>query len=414
MIHPTTIKRFRPLLCLLIAGAGVFFGSCNQNSIFYDISIEPDPQDPIIKGMPASLVLLNDRIYAASLSSNTIWEYSSGKWVKTPLDPGGSIRGMAGTKKYLYVLIFTTQRPESARLKRIDLTSAPAEWEEISREETESNYSRLQSVYYSSKDETVFLGAQQQGDERKFAIFYVDGNNKRLSLLKENTALLQGAAWDEKTQAYYLATAGNGIFKVPESLSGSEPMQVSLSSLKSETLLVMGIMKVGETIMAVTKDTYLFYLEGTKFKTIRTAGASNLTGAMGIWREPNGTRTLLLLGAQGNTTSLTHGYREVSLKGADATGGLGNVMTVDEEYGTLTLMKPGAGRSEDWGPSTTDNEAKYEASIGIHPVLTILQTPENVEPPPQESDDWEPVIFAGTSKNGLWSYRNKQWNAEEE
>ncbi|MDR1057921.1 MAG: hypothetical protein LBL43_00060 [Treponema sp.] len=423
MIHHTVIKRFFPILGIL---AGIFLASCNQNSIFYDISIEPDPKDPIIKGMPANLVLLNNRIYTASLSSSTIWEYGngSGRWTETTLDPGGSIRGMAGAGNYLYVLIFTGQHPETAQLKRINLQTLPADWtapgapwedggdwDTIDRKPAEPYYTRLQSLY--SANGHVFLGAQRTGDERQYAIFYVDGD-KLSQPLKEDTALLLGAAWDGGS--YYLATAGNGIFKISGSPGSGITGPVGVSSgtlnLNSETLLVMGIMDVGGKIIAAAKNNYLFYLEGTEFKTIRTAGVNGLTGAMAVWTDPDGTgEKLLLLGAQGNTTSLTHGYREVYLDLSDSSlpGGLGGV-TIDSNngYGTLSLSKPGVS-----APSSVvvGETAKYDASIGTHPVLTILQVPSSVEPPPPGSD---PLIFAGTSKNGLWSYRTEQWNAEEE
>jgi hypothetical protein len=417
MIHHTAIKRFYPLLGIL---AGLFLASCNQDSIFYDISIEPDPKDPLIKGMPANLVRLNNKIYTASLSSSVIWEYgnSGGHWTMTTLDPGGSIRGMAGAGNYLYVLILTGQRPETAQLKRIDLQNAPADWtnpgaswedggawEPIGMGGAAANYRRLQSIYSANGE--VFLSAQRTGDERQYAIFYVNVNaGNELSLLKDKTALLQGIAWDGGD--YYLATAGNGIFKrsgSPGSAITGGPEQVSSGNLNlnSETLLVMGIMNVGGgRIIAAAKNNLLFYLEGTGFKTISTGGTNSLTGAMALWTDPDGTgEQLLLLGAQGGTTSLNHGYREVSLDLSLPEGLTGvNREPPDAGYGTLYLNKPGAGVPSSVEPGET---AKYEASIGTHPVLTIIQASPN-----------DSLIFAGTSKNGLWSYRDKQWNAEEE
>jgi hypothetical protein len=107
-----------------------------------------------------------------------------------------------------------------------------------------------------------------------------------------------------------------------------------------------------------------------------------------------------LAGIRGRGSSIVNGYREIVL---DRDG-----------FPTGTVRMPG-----DETPSSVRNRARYTASIGRHPVEAIMQIPDTSRGGPLDysvftSDpDWEPPIFASTSRSGLWSYRNGLWNAEE-
>jgi hypothetical protein len=84
---------------------------------------------------------------------------------------------------------------------------------------------------------------------------------------------------------------------------------------------------------------------------------------------------------------------------------------------TSAIRSPGDGNA----PFTSvKNENKYRASIGIRPVVSILQVPNVDEGGPLNYSNfvtrdpaWEPPIFASTARSGLWSYRSGQWNAED-
>jgi hypothetical protein len=127
---------------------------------------------------------------------------------------------------------------------------------------------------------------------------------------------------------------------------------------------------------------------------------------MGIWQQySTNTATwnpaLLLLGIRGKGTSQTHGYREMVLD--NITG-----------HPTGAIKENG-----DSSPTSVSNKPKYTASLGIHPVTSILQVPDIAGSNTDYSTNiganpaWEPPIFASTSLNGLWSYRNGEWNAED-
>jgi hypothetical protein len=123
---------------------------------------------------------------------------------------------------------------------------------------------------------------------------------------------------------------------------------------------------------------------------------------MSLWadRDNQWRQSLLLVGIRSRGTSIVNGYREIVL---DQNGNP-----------TTTIRIPG-----EETPSSVRSRARYTASIGLHPVEAILQLPDISSGGPLDyraytSDpDWEPPIFAATSRNGLWSYRNGTWNAEE-
>jgi hypothetical protein len=89
-------------------------------------------------------------------------------------------------------------------------------------------------------------------------------------------------------------------------------------------------------------------------------------------------------------------------------------MVLDNGRPTFNIKSPG-----DNSPTSVVNKAKYDAGIGTHPVESIFQLPDYSSGGPfnyrdfTDDPDWEPPIFAGTVKNGLWAYRKGEWNAEE-
>jgi hypothetical protein len=122
---------------------------------------------------------------------------------------------------------------------------------------------------------------------------------------------------------------------------------------------------------------------------------------MSVWLDRNNQwkPALLLLGIRGRGTSLNHGYRE---------------MVLDNGKPTFIIKSPG-----DDSPTSVVNKAKYDASIGTHPVESIIQLPDaNMGGPLYYRDftddpGWVPPIFSSLAKNGLWSYRKGEWNAED-
>jgi hypothetical protein len=221
-----------------------------------------------------------------------------------------------------------------------------------------------------------------------YSVAYYDENLSSHTSLSGISGLLQGAAWDGTN--YFVATTG-GIYWIDSSNS------VRLLSSGH----FMGIIRVNDYIIAITNDGTLYYFKYNSLdpssppyiNPSNDGGSYSLgtpepyyTGAMSSW-NPSGLDTdppqLLLLGVR--TQSRTNGYREVLLDTSGSGKPVGNAAT------------PGSG-----SPSTVSaaHKNRYESSIAKHAVFSIFQVSGS-------------PVFASTTKDGLWSLRNDEWNAEE-
>jgi hypothetical protein len=209
-----------------------------------------------------------------------------------------------------------------------------------------------------------------------------------LNLLQSDVSLLKGAAYDGTT--YYLATAGSGIFTITDPSSG-EPQLVNTSGYNN----IVGIIRVGDKIVAVNReDGYILYGNASGFTMVDT-DASLFTGALAIYKKDD-TR-LLLLGIQGkSSTSTVHGYREILLN-SDGT----------LDTAAMSLRSPGENKLSSVAddPDGTDDYERYKVTIGKQPLSSIIQAPNG-------------RLFATTTKEGLWSYKERGngtfvWNAED-
>jgi hypothetical protein len=118
------------------------------------------------------------------------------------------------------------------------------------------------------------------------------------------------------------------------------------------------------------------------------------TGALALWEGGAGQKALIV-GIQGglfntSTLSYTHGYIEFRLK----------------TDGSLDTSSP---RLDPGNLSSVDDNSRYRATIGKHPINHLFQAPK-------ELDDGM-RFFASTQTAGLWSYKYRndgglQWNAE--
>jgi len=383
-MNNTWIGKLKIALMVLV----LFLFSCSQDSIFFDISNEPEPKDPLINGSPTNIVALKNRIYTGTRMSNKIYCYANYngvlRWDTIAL-PTGYLGQLATDGESLYVLVFQNKDPlNSSIVRKYDIFSNT--WDMTY---TVSNYS-IQTIYGAGK--RIFAGGQYQYNRQNFAIMFLDQTLNSLTIIKNGTSLLKGAA-ENASGAVYLATAGSGMYTFNEStlettvVAGTEKANLN------------GIMNVGGNIVSVGADGTVYSDIAGKFNNVN-AGVS-FTGAMCVWLDRNNQwkPSLLLLGIRGKGTSTTHGYRE---------------MVLNNGKPTFSIKSPG-----DDSPTSVKNKAKYDAGIGTHPVESIFQLPDfNSGGPINYQDftgdpDWEPPIFAATAINGLWSYRKGEWNAEE-
>jgi hypothetical protein len=247
----------------------------------------------------------------------------------------------------------------------------------------------IQSIY--GVDSYIFAGAQNKSNHQQFAVLCYDVSNGMLNIVLDQTSILKGAAkYPDGT--IFLATLGSGIFRYNAGIVNGPISGTSKANL-------MGIIETGGILVAVGSSGSIYSGNASGFRSISVG--VNFTGAMCLWLDPRDQwkPSLLLLGVRGSGTSRNHGYREVLLQ-----NGLPNfeIRTPGEE--SITSVRDGT---------------KYSASIGIHPVEAILQIPDiSMGGPLDYSDlsgnpEWEPPIFASTSKDGLWSYRSEEWNTED-
>ena len=109
-MNSTCINKLKLFLLVLVF---ILF-SCGQDSIFYDISNEPEPKDPLIDGSPTNMVVLKNKLYVGTRMSNQIYYYASYEgdpsWRAITL-PTGYLGDLATDGEYLHVLIFHNRDP---------------------------------------------------------------------------------------------------------------------------------------------------------------------------------------------------------------------------------------------------------------------------------------------------------------
>jgi hypothetical protein len=196
---------------------------------------------------------------------------------------------------------------------------------------------------------------------------------------------------DNSNNYYYLATERNGIYKVDSNF-------VATTVTSGPTLSdVAGLLQAGENyIIGVSTDGRILKIDSFGLEVADTSLGGAYTGALALMDIPQQTdgSKLLLLGYKNksSSTSYTHGYMELQFNGANTL-----------PRGTARV--PGSAQ-----PSSVSDYRQYDSSLRRHPVTALwaLQ-PENGAPP---------VVFAATSNDGLYSYRDRsdggwQWNHEE-
>ena len=258
---------------ILIALFCMMLLSCNQDPIFYNISIEPPKKDPTIAGSPTSIIVLNDMIYAGSKHGRKIHRNDGGSWLDIPA-PGGSVIDIATDKSYLYALVYDGSIMNSTAIKRYD--PGTESWEN-------NLYSlaghSIQSIYGAGTE--IFAGSYYQTSEGKwtYAILCHDGTS--LEIIKPDTSLLRGAA--EKTGVgIFLATAGGGIFRY-NGIDVAGPIEGTTD------IYMVGIIENKGTVFAVSNDSVngrnLYIYDATSQSFSANSIGLNLTGAMCVWNQ---------------------------------------------------------------------------------------------------------------------------------
>jgi hypothetical protein len=393
--------------------------TCTQDPIFFIIARETAPTKPRIEGAPTNMVVFEREyedpdnppekknvpiMYVASGRlhwyaraekgvGNSSWD-SNEYYIN---QPSGKIISLAVTPTRLYALCFDDQNT-NATLRYIKFNETG--WNDIPRIADRP----IQSIYTDPDKEQLFAGTRRS-NSNSFAIYYLDpDNDNSLKLLRDDTSLLSGAAYQK--DSFFLSTRGE-IFKVNKDLTEIIPF--------IEKTTFMGMIKLedeDETIIVVSREGGILFkiADGSPDQgQMRYTGNSSdiiatgnyATGALALWEDPGRSLRMLIAGVQGHlyttssSSSYSHGYVEFEIDYQNK--------SFDTSY-----YRRDTGRLQ-----SVDDADRYMASLGKHPINHLFQVPETI--------DKERIFFASTQTAGLWSYRYRdnegwkglQWNAEE-
>ena len=372
------------LSLITILFAAFYLTSCDQSPIFYDISNETEPKDPIIEGSPSRMVMFDSKMW---ISNGTLYSFDGTSWAKEQ-SPNGTIRSLATAGSYLYAL---TIDGGSSTVTRLWRTADGANWTQLSLGAGASAYSFLESVYSAGPAgaETIFIGAHIPAGEddlvSAYGVLYVNGTaieavGGMLDLNSTDAAgALVGAA--HNGSGYYLATTMEGIFSSGTANAG----YALVSGTEDDDYLLSGIIAVGTTVVAVGRGESILHGNAGGF-TVASFSDSVFTGALATWDDTgDGISDLLLVGFDDDDDTYEFGYQEISL-------------TAGSFPSSPALKDPGEGT-----PTTVTDDNQYESSLGLKAVNHLFQY----------VDATQRILFAATFSEGLWSYRDDEWNAEE-
>ena len=349
--------------------------SCAQSPVFFEISKETEPKVPTIKGSPSKLVQWNNAMYTAN---GSLWKFDGTAWT-IPAGAPSDVRDIAATTNgsggALYALSISSSSGLATTLRK---TTDGINWVEVVK--GVSGYANCSTIYGAGS--ALFVGAGNSGND-DWAILYDDNNT--LKSVKTNMGadkILRGAALAGST--YYLAVSGIGIYH-----GASAASAVNLVSGTADAKYQLnGLIAVGGKFTAVGKGGHLLIGDSAGTTEHDYSTDYKFTGALAAYSAPGATvPDLLLAGIEKGSTGLIFGYREIAL----TSGALPSAKPDLREPGTAT-------------PSTLRDTPKYAASMGKQPVQHLFQ----FQPPAAAAR----ILFGSTVTNGLWSYRNDEWNAE--
>lgn len=381
--------KFMKKLFLFIVLPVLLIASCND-PIFYTITKEYKQRNPYIRGASTNFVEFNNMMYVAS--GRQLYNYlgtgldGRGIWEKRPLN--GRAVSIASTSEHLYVLY---EDSSGNTLIKYDTS--------FNSTILNSNGYKFQNIF--TANDKLFVGAKKA--DYVYSILFFDGSGyieltdtpPETELLKQ-ARLLYGAVYLEQEDEYYfcavnfLQNGDGGIYKAPNELSPGA------AKIFIDNAAYIGIINLGETFAAITRDGELHDKSGT---FIANLGGRKSNGGLTIWREdPNdpASSSLLLASRQDDLTyslysGYTYGYLEIELENGKIKPG-----AAFRDPGTL-------------GPSSiiVGEYDRYISSLGKYPVNHLFQT------------SVDGTLFASTQLKGVWSYRIRDdnpyptWNAED-
>jgi hypothetical protein len=251
-------------------------------------------------------------------------------------------------------------------------------------------YGFIQNIF-GAEDALFATGAKSAGNDYDYAILYKKSN--QFELVKEiDKAVLTGAG--KVGGDYYLAARGKGIYRA----SDADPALALATATPSAPSDIAGLFQAEKNaiIIGISKGGSLVRIDSSG-PTVDGAslGGNYYSGALSLMDNPEDPPSdydkLLLVGIKDPDSLYKQGYMELRFKSSDGT------------HGGTTI--PGENQ-----PSSVNDYRQYDSSLRRYPVAAFWVLPK--------SGDAPQVIFAVTSNQGLYSYRNRsdggwQWNHEE-
>ncbi|MDR0689348.1 MAG: hypothetical protein LBG08_03645 [Spirochaetaceae bacterium] len=346
------------IVFFLFIPLGLCFFSCDQDSIFYDISQEVKPKDPYIPGSPTKIVESSGNILYVS-NGKSLYRYDGSEWLRID-KPSGTITDLAAVQNSLYCIT------DNAGLYHY--TGGP--WEPVPI----GGYAYLQNIY--GTDSKLYICGSNTGKDANIYTIVSCSGTTISSPLKSGSGEgfhLKGAVTAGGTD--YIATTG-GVF------NAAAP-NTAISGSTGYTIMGMIRLPDRSTIAVSTKNGSILHGNGGSF----IAGSFGLAfdRAMAIYQTASGTY-LLLVGVY------TRGYVELELR---SNGSWPEVSS---------YHYPGDGA---YGRNTTVHDgAQYRSSLGIQSLTSLYQYPRQGQ---------EGELFASTQQKGVWAYQIRsegwQWNA---
>ncbi|MDR2701899.1 MAG: hypothetical protein LBB72_05675 [Spirochaetaceae bacterium] len=361
----------------------IFFTACNQEPLFWDIAHEYPPIKPIIEGAPSrivsatypSLSKLDPVLY---VSNGEIWECDTNTdavWRKMSPQPGGKVKTLAAVEGYLFSL---------------DWAGNIRKWNGTAWSNPLAGITGTPEQIFGAEN-YLFAGALTgtPASNEGYCIMAMEATGSAITLIKKSTGLLSGAVYGGSN--YFLGSQGDGIY-ITDTPAGSLSTPISGTS----GLSIIGLVKHGDYIVAVTTGRQIIYSgSGSANFTSYVSPGVDFSGAMASWEDRNGHR-LLLLGLLNKSGSFGYGYRELVWK-------KGGNFTDDKR-----LYVPGEAEI-----SSVKLGGQYNSAIGNYGVTSLYVLPFDI----LAGSDEQPIVYASTVKNGLWSYRSRggteQWNGED-
>jgi hypothetical protein len=349
------MKQVRLIFLLLIV-LTIVLSSCAQDPIFNMVANEIEPKDPKIKGSPSKLVRIDSGIYSGIYTSNgKLWKYTDSNW--SSISSPSNIYDIAAGGGELYLLRVSGSSTSVYKLGGGKIGNP-------------TGYSMIQGLYSDGANpDAVYAGAKKSSsDSSDYAILKITGDS--FTVERAIGSPLAGVAGP------YFATATNGILYNGSTVAGSS--DYSIAGIIDTQTATKGV-------IAVTGNGRILELNGNSMIIHHNSSSyPSFTGALAIYKDTNRNIDFLLLGSKSGIYDL--GYREMRLDG------------------NFALSTPG----DSIPYSTVSDKDKYRSTLAKCAVNSLIQVSNAAGGP-----DGLPLIFASTQKDGLWSYRGNEWNAEE-